>query len=109
MNGIKVNLNLLHFRHKLGVFDASHVEQSLTGDGAVLVPVFVREVDHRLDARLNDHLGTLVTGEESHIDAAVGDFLRVLVQDGVHLRVTDVHVLVVQFIITLFPPGQFVI
>ena len=79
MNGIKVNLNLLHFRHKLGVFDAGHVQQPLAGDGAVLVLVFVREVDHRFDARLNDHLGTLVTGEERHIDAAVGDFLRVLV------------------------------
>ena len=29
MNGIKVNFNLLHFRHKLSVFDTRHVEQSL--------------------------------------------------------------------------------
>ena len=63
------------------------------GYGVILVLVFIREVDDRLYPGLDDHLGTLVAGEESNIDAAVGDFLRVLVKDGVHLCVAYVHVL----------------
>ena len=79
------------------------------GDGIILVLVFIREVDDRLYPGLDDHLGTLVTGEERHIDAAVGDFLRVLVEDGVHLCVADVHVLGLQRVGRGLAPGQLVV
>ena len=85
-----------HSRHELLVFDPGHVKQPLAGDGAALGAVLVREVDHGLDARLDDHLGALVAGEERHVYRAARHVLGVLVEDGVHLGVADVHVLVVQ-------------
>ena len=96
IDNIKINFNFLHSRYKLVIFDADHVEQPLAGDGAALVAVFVREVDDGLDAGLDDHLGALVTREQGDVDGASGDILRVFVEDRVHLRVTNIHVFVLQ-------------
>ena len=80
------------------VFDPGHVKQPLAGDGAALGAVLVREVDHGLDARLDDHLGALVAREEGDVDRAPLDVRRVLVQYGVHLSVANVQVLVLQLV-----------
>ena len=73
---------------------AGHVEHPLAGDGAALVAVLVREVDDGLDAGLDDHLGALVAGEQGDVDGTPGHVLRVFVEDGIHLRVANVHVFI---------------
>ena len=50
----------------------------------------------RSPSYLDDHLGALVAGKERHVDGAALHRGRVLVHDGVHLGVTDIHVLVLQ-------------
>ena len=58
---------------------------------------FTIDDDHDADdpnADLDDHLCTLIAREEGHIDDTALHRGRVLVHDSVHLRVTDVHVLV---------------
>ena len=42
------------------------------------------------------YLGTLIAGEECHVHGASLDTSGVLVHDGVHLCVADIHVLVLQ-------------
>ena len=61
-----------------------------------LCAVLVRQIDDLLDAALDDHLGALVAREQRHVDGAAGHVLRVLVEDGVHLRVAHVHIFVLQ-------------
>ena len=56
-----------HSEHELLVFDPSHVKQPLASNGAAIGAVLVREVDHGFDARLDDHLGALVAGEQRHV------------------------------------------
>ena len=91
---LEVYLNFLHFWSELLILHLRHVKQPLAGDGTRLVFVLVREVDDGLDARLDDNLGALVAGEESDVDATAVNTLRVLVEDGVHLSVADIHVFV---------------
>ena len=96
IDNIKINFNFLHSRYKLLIFDAGHVKQSLACNGAALVAVLVGEVDDGLDAGLDDHLGALVTREQGDVDGTSGDILRVFVEYGIHLRVTNIHVFVLQ-------------
>ena len=96
IDNIKINFNFLHSRYKLLIFDARHVKQSLACNGAALVAVLVGEVDDGLDAGLDDHLGALITREQGDVDGASGDVLRVFVEYGIHLRVANIHVFVLQ-------------
>ena len=70
-------------------FYTGHLKHELGGFGGVLFLVFVREVDDGPDARLDDEFGAFVAGEERHKESAVAHISAVLVQDGVHLRVTN--------------------
>ena len=109
MNTVKIYHNFLHLGNKLTVLDACHVQESLAGDGDLLVGVFIGIIEDLPDARLDDHLGTLVAGEQGHVDDAVGYALGVFVEDGVHLCVADVHVLGLQRVGGALSPRQLVV
>ena len=96
VDDVKVYFYFLHSGHELSVGDPRHVHHPLAGHSAALLAVFVRKVDDCPDAALDDHLGALVAGEQRHVDGAARHVLRVLVEDGVHLGVTHVHVFVIQ-------------
>ena len=108
VDDLKVNFYFRRFGHELSVGDPRHVQHRLAGHSAELLFVLVREVDDSPDPALDDHLGALVAWKQRHVDFAALHALRVLVEDGVHLRVTHVHVLVLQS--DKYPPvksGQF--
>ena len=48
-----------------------------------------------MHARLDDELRAFVAGEERRVDAAPFERGRVLVEDGVHLRMADVSILLI--------------
>ena len=84
-------------------------DRSFAGDGDLLVGMFIGIIEDLPDARLDDHLGTLVAGEQGHVDDTVGYALGVLVKDGVHLCVADVHVLGLQRVRRALAPRQLVV
>ena len=97
VDDVKVYFYFLPFGHQWSVGDPlCHVQHLLAGHSAALIAVLVRVKDDCLDPALDDHLGTLVAGEQPHIDVAARNALRVLVEDGIHLSVTHVQVLVLQ-------------
>ena len=65
---------------------------------ASLCLVLVREVDDLPDAALDDHLGALVARKEGDVYGALLDVRRILVQNGIHLGVANVQVLVLQLV-----------
>ena len=67
------------------------------------IVVLVAVVHHLGDAGLDDGLGALVAGEEGHVDPGTLQVVVGAVQDGVELRMADVHVLRVQRVALALP------
>ena len=71
------------------VFDPGHVQQSSGCHHLWPVVVLVTDIQHFCDTGLDDQLGTLVAGEESHVHRATFHVCRILVQDGIELCMAD--------------------
>ena len=109
VDGVKVNGYGLLLGHELPDGNARQLEHLSAGNHFRLLRVLVGEVNDLLDAGLDDDLGALVAGEEGDVDLAALDVGRVLVEDGVHLGVADVHVLVLQPVGAGLAPGKVVV
>ena len=83
-------------------------EQPAAGDAQRLVVVLVRVIDDLFDAALDDGLGALVAGEQRHIHPRALEVAVGRVEDGVQLRMADIHVFGLQRV-ALPLPGHVVV
>ena len=90
------------------VLDPCHVEQPPRSNAGVGIMVFIRKIDDFPDAALNDGLGALVAGEQRHIHPRTAQIAVSTVQNGVQLRMADVHVFGFQ-LVTFAVPRHIVI
>ena len=79
-----------------GQFHARLLEHEPCRDAGIAVVVLVAVVHHLGNAGLDDGLGTLVAGEEGHIDPCALQVVVSAVQDGIQLGMADVHIFCVQ-------------
>ena len=91
-----------------GQLHARLLEHEPCRDAGIAVVVLVAVIHHLGNAGLDDGLGALVAGEEGHIHPRALEVVVGAVEDGVELRVADVHILGVQGF-TLPLPGHLVV
>ena len=89
----KVQSNGLGGGFQLMVLDTGGIQHPLGNQIQHGILIFVGQVQHFLDAALDDGLGALVAGEQSHENPAAPEVTAVGIEDGIQLRVDHVGVL----------------
>ena len=75
--------------------NVSHLHHQLRRPVRISTNPALIQINDFLNAALNDNFGAIVTREQCDIDPRAADVTGVLVEDGVHLRVADVSILLI--------------
>ena len=73
----------------------SHLHHQFSRSVRISTNPALIQVNYFLNAALDDNFGAIVTREQCDIDPRTADVAGVLVEDGVHLRVADVSILLI--------------
>ena len=84
------------FNNSWGQFHARLLEHEPRRDAGIAVVVLVAVIHHLGNAGLDDGLGALVAGKQSHIHPGALQVVVGAVENGVQLGVADVHILGLQ-------------
>ena len=89
-------------------YQSSHYinETKTLAVGRIGIGIFVHQINHFLNARLNNDFGTFIAGKECHIERCASKIGAALVQNGIYFGMTHIVVLAVEWRGTMARPGQ---
>ena len=94
---------------ELYLFNSSHCEQFTWGHKFIDIVIFVAQIYHFRDARLNDQLGTFIARKQCNIDRTTTNWGRVFVEYGIHFGMANVWIFCVKFRVGITCPRQHIV